>query len=64
MPRRINWKIMDELYDIYPKNYEEIISQEGVGPSTIEAGNLVRLFSKIWQRCLNKSLKSIIYKYI
>ena len=35
IPRRINWNVMDELYDIYPKNYEEIISQEGVGPSTI-----------------------------
>ena len=41
MPRRINWKVMDELYDIYPKNYEEIISQEGVGPSTIRALALI-----------------------
>ena len=41
MPSRINWKVMDELYDIYPKNYEEIISQEGVGPSTIRALALI-----------------------
>ncbi len=41
MPRRINWKVMDKLYDIYPKNYEEIISQEGVGPSTIRALALI-----------------------
>ena len=41
MPRRINWKVMDELYDIYPKNYEEIISQEGVGPSIIRALALI-----------------------
>ena len=41
MPNRINWKVMDELYDIYPKNYEEIISQEGVGPSTIRALSLI-----------------------
>ena len=41
MPRRINWKVMDELYDLYPKNYEEIISQEGVGPSTIRALALI-----------------------
>ena len=41
MPSKINWKIMDELYDINPKNYEEIISQEGVGPSTIRALSLI-----------------------
>jgi hypothetical protein len=41
MPSTINWKIMDELYDINPKNYEEIISQEGVGPSTIRALSLI-----------------------
>jgi uncharacterized protein len=41
MPRRINWKVMDELYDVYPKNYEEIISQEGIGPSTIRALALI-----------------------
>ena len=41
MPRRINWKAIDELYDVNPKNYEEIISQEGVGPSTIRALSLV-----------------------
>jgi hypothetical protein len=41
MPRKINWKIMDELYDINPKNYEDIISQEGVGPSTIRALSLI-----------------------
>lgn len=41
MPRKINWKIMDELYDNNPKNYEDIISQEGVGPSTIRALSLI-----------------------
>jgi hypothetical protein len=41
MPHRINWKVMDELYDIHPKNYEEIISQEGVGSSTIRALALI-----------------------
>ena len=41
MPSKINWKIMDELYDNNPKNYEDIISQEGVGPSTIRALSLI-----------------------
>ena len=41
MPRRINWKVMDELYDIYPRNYEELISQGGVSASTIRALALI-----------------------
>jgi hypothetical protein len=32
---------MDELYNTNPKNYEEIISQEGVGRSTIRALSLI-----------------------
>jgi uncharacterized protein len=41
MPRKINWKTMDELYDIRPKNYEHLISQNGVGPSTVRALALI-----------------------
>jgi hypothetical protein len=41
MPRRINWKVMDKLYDINPKNYEELISQEGIDPTTIRALALI-----------------------
>jgi hypothetical protein len=41
LPRRINWKIMDELYDIHPTRYEEIISQDGVGQSTVRALSLI-----------------------
>ncbi|HET7643525.1 MAG TPA: DUF763 domain-containing protein [Nitrososphaeraceae archaeon] len=40
-PRRINWKIMDKLYDIQPTKYEEIISQDGVGQSTVRALSLI-----------------------
>ena len=36
MPRRLNWKII-KAYEIQPKNYEEFISIEGVGPSLIRA---------------------------
>jgi hypothetical protein len=41
LPRRINWKVMDELYDTQPTKYEEIISQDGVGQSTVRALSLI-----------------------
>ena len=41
MPRKINWKTMDKLYDISPTNYEHLISQNGVGPSTVRALALI-----------------------
>ena len=41
MPRKINWKTMDELYNISPTNYEHLISQNGVGPSTVRALALI-----------------------
>ncbi|MGZ8887874.1 MAG: DUF763 domain-containing protein [Nitrososphaeraceae archaeon] len=37
MPRTISWKTIDDLYNITPSNYEDLISQKGVGPSTIRA---------------------------
>jgi len=41
MPRKINWKTMDELYDTRPTNYEHLISLNGVGPSTVRALALI-----------------------
>lgn len=41
MPRKINWKTMDELYDSRPTNYEHLISLNGVGPSTVRALALI-----------------------
>jgi hypothetical protein len=41
MPHSINWKKMREIYDFQPKNYEELIGLNGVGPSTIRALALV-----------------------
>ena len=41
MPRKINWKTMDELYDTRPTNYENLISLNGVGPSTVRALALI-----------------------
>ncbi len=41
MPRDINWQKMKELYDIQPKNYEELIALRGVGPRTVRALALI-----------------------
>lgn len=41
MPRHLNWKIIKKVYDIQPKNYEELVSIEGVGPSLIRALSLI-----------------------
>ena len=41
MPRRLNWQIFKKIYDVHPRNYEELISIRGVGPSTIRALALI-----------------------
>ena len=41
MPQTLNWRTMDKLYDITPTNYEDLISQKGVGPSIIRALSLI-----------------------
>ena len=41
MPRHLNWKIINKAYDIQPKNYEEFVSIEGVGPSLVRALSLI-----------------------
>jgi len=37
MPWSINWKALFRAYEIQPRNYEELISIKGVGPSTVRA---------------------------
>ncbi|MDH4123248.1 MAG: DUF763 domain-containing protein [Thermoplasmata archaeon] len=37
MPRDINWSILRKCYDIQPRNFEELLSIDGVGPSTVRA---------------------------
>jgi len=37
MPWNINWKALKKVYDFQPKNYEELIAIEGIGPSTVRA---------------------------
>jgi hypothetical protein len=41
MPRSINWNKMRKIYDFQPKNYEELLSSNGVGPKTVRALALI-----------------------
>ncbi|MEW5760646.1 MAG: DUF763 domain-containing protein [Candidatus Thermoplasmatota archaeon] len=41
MPNRINWKLLKEIYEYQPKNYEELIGFKGCGATTIRALALV-----------------------
>jgi hypothetical protein len=41
MPRTINWQKMKEIYDIQPKNYEELLAIRGVGLKTVRALALI-----------------------
>lgn len=41
MPRTINWTALRHAYEFQPRDYEELISLEGVGPSTVRALALI-----------------------
>ncbi len=41
MPRNINWKVLQEVYEFQPKNYEELLGFRGVGPATVRGLALV-----------------------
>jgi hypothetical protein len=41
MPRSINWQKMKEIYDVHPKDYEELLALKGVGPNTVRGLALV-----------------------
>ncbi|MEM1994485.1 MAG: DUF763 domain-containing protein [Nitrososphaerales archaeon] len=41
MPRRLDWNLFKKLYDIQPKNYEELLAVQGVGPAVVRALALV-----------------------
>jgi hypothetical protein len=41
MPRRVNWDALRDAYEFQPKNYEELVSMKGIGPSTIRGLALV-----------------------
>ena len=37
MPRRLNWDALKRVYELQPRNYEELVAVRGVGPSTVRA---------------------------
>ncbi len=37
MPRNINWNALKEVYEIQPKNYEEMLAIKGIGSATVRA---------------------------
>ncbi len=41
MPRNINWKTVQAVYEFQPRNYEELLSFKGVGPATVRGLALV-----------------------
>jgi len=41
MPAKINWNTIKSAYEFQPRNYEELVSLRGVGPSTIRGLALV-----------------------
>jgi len=41
MPRRLNWNLFKKVYDIQPRNYEQLISIPGFGPAAVRALSLI-----------------------
>ncbi|MDI9608656.1 MAG: DUF763 domain-containing protein [Candidatus Verstraetearchaeota archaeon] len=41
MPWNVNWKALELAYNSQPKNYEELLGLEGVGPSTVKGLALI-----------------------
>jgi len=41
MPRNINWKALQAVYEFKPSNYEELLGFRGVGPATVRGLALI-----------------------
>jgi hypothetical protein len=41
LPENVNWKALQEAYEIKPKNFEEILAVKGIGPATVRGLALV-----------------------
>jgi hypothetical protein len=41
MPRRLDWNLFREIYDVQPDSFEELLAFKGVGPATVRALALV-----------------------
>ena len=41
LPHQLNWKALEQAYNFSPKNYEELLSFQGIGPATVRGLALV-----------------------
>jgi hypothetical protein len=41
MPININWRVLREVYEFQPRNYEELLAIKGVGPATVRGLALI-----------------------
>jgi hypothetical protein len=41
LPRDIDWEVLRKAYEFQPRDYEELIGLEGIGPSTVRALALI-----------------------
>jgi hypothetical protein len=41
MPRNINWKVLQDVYEFQPSGYEELLGFRGIGPATVRGLALV-----------------------
>jgi hypothetical protein len=41
MPKNINWKALQEVYEFHPSNYEELLGFRGIGPATVRGLALI-----------------------
>jgi hypothetical protein len=41
MPRNINWKALQQVYEFQPRNYEELLGFKGVGPAAVRGLALI-----------------------
>ncbi|MGH9909387.1 MAG: DUF763 domain-containing protein, partial [Nitrososphaerales archaeon] len=41
MPWKLDWDLFRRVYDVKPRNYEELIAIKGVGPAAVRALTLV-----------------------
>jgi hypothetical protein len=41
MPKNINWKALQEVYEFQPRNYEELLEFKGVGSATVRGLALI-----------------------
>lgn len=41
MPKNINWKVLREVYEFQPRNYEELLGFKGIGPATVRGLALI-----------------------